>query len=139
MAEEAFVDTNLFLRYLTNDIPEQADQVERLLDKAEAGEVQLITSTIVVAEVAWTLSSFYKLDKREVRDAVLALANTPGLTIRGRDHLIQAAYWFEEKNVDFTDALIAAGLADEGPDTIYTYNIKHFKRFDTLDVRTPAE
>jgi hypothetical protein len=29
--ETAFADTNLFLRYLTNDVPEQADAVEGLL------------------------------------------------------------------------------------------------------------
>jgi hypothetical protein len=26
--ERAFIDTNLFLRYLTNDIPKKADRVE---------------------------------------------------------------------------------------------------------------
>ena len=36
--EQVFVDTNLFLRYLTNDIPEQADQVEQLLQRAQNGD-----------------------------------------------------------------------------------------------------
>jgi len=39
--ERAFIDTNLFLRYLTNDIPEEADRVENLLERAEAGEITL--------------------------------------------------------------------------------------------------
>jgi predicted nucleic acid-binding protein len=29
-----FVDTNLFIRYLTNDDPVKADRVEKLLDEA---------------------------------------------------------------------------------------------------------
>jgi uncharacterized protein len=37
--ERAFIDTNLFLRYLTNDIPEQADRVEELLQRAALGEI----------------------------------------------------------------------------------------------------
>ncbi len=37
--ERLFADTNLFLRYLTNDIPQQADAVETLLRRAAAGEV----------------------------------------------------------------------------------------------------
>jgi predicted nucleic acid-binding protein len=32
--ERVFADTNLFLRYLTNDVPDQADAVERLLRRA---------------------------------------------------------------------------------------------------------
>jgi hypothetical protein len=41
-AEQIFADTNLFLRYLTNDIPEQADAFERMLRRAAAGEITLI-------------------------------------------------------------------------------------------------
>jgi len=36
--ERVFADTNLFLRYLTNDVPAQADGVNSLLEQAERGE-----------------------------------------------------------------------------------------------------
>jgi len=35
-AERLFADTNLFLRYLTNDVPAQADAVEQVLQQAAA-------------------------------------------------------------------------------------------------------
>lgn len=139
MAERAFVDTNLFLRYLTNDVPEQADAVESLLIRAETGEIWLITSKLVIAEIVWTLESFYKKSKVEVRDFVLALLNTEGLEVEARDQILQAAIWYEEKNVDFIDACIAAQLFDEGPDMIYTFNRKHFNRFAYLAVRQPDD
>jgi len=47
--ERLFADTNLFLRYLTNDIPQQADAVETLLRRAAAGEVTLLTAGISAA------------------------------------------------------------------------------------------
>lgn len=137
MVERAFVDTNLFLRYLTNDIPEQADAVEVLLGRAEAGEVRLVTNRLVMAEVVWTLESFYKRTKAEVQGAVLAILNTPGLELEARDQVLQAAIWYAEKNVDFIDACIAAQLFDNGPDSIYTFNRKHFGRFPHLQVREP--
>ncbi len=37
MPERVFVDTNLFLRYLTNDVPVQADAVERLRQIGQSG------------------------------------------------------------------------------------------------------
>lgn len=138
MPERAFIDTNLFLRYLTNDVPEQADTVDALLQQAEAKTVQLYTNRLVIAEIVWTLERFYKKSKLEIRDAVLAILNTPGLTVEARDQLLQAAVWYEEKNVDFIDACIAAQLFDEGPDTIYTFNRKHFNRFSFLNVQTPS-
>ncbi len=48
--EQVFVDTNLFLRYLTNDIPKQADRVEQLLQRAQNGEIQLVTTSIDLSE-----------------------------------------------------------------------------------------
>lgn len=138
MPERAFIDTNLFLRYLTNDIPEQADAVDALLQQAETGTVQLYTNRLVIAEIVWTLERFYKKTKPEVRDAVLAILNTSGLSVEARDQLLQAAVWYEEKNLDFIDACIAAELFEAGPDTIYTFNRKHFGRFPFLNVQTPS-
>ena len=137
MIEQAFVDTNLFLRYLTDDVPEQADAVERLLERAKAGVLELTTNKLVIAEIVWTLESFYKKSKREVRDAVLAILNTPGLKVEANDQLLQAAVWYEEKNVDFIDACIAAQMFADGPETIYTFNRKHFGRFAYLKVVVP--
>lgn len=135
MAERAFIDTNFFLRYLTNDVPEQADAVEVLLGRAEAGEVRLVTNRLVMAEIVWTLESFYKKSKAEARDAVLAILNTPGVEVEASNQILQAAIWYAEKNVDFIDACIAAQLFDDGPDDIYTFNRKHFGRFPHLRVR----
>jgi predicted nucleic acid-binding protein len=61
-AERTFVDTNLFLRYLTNDVPEQADAVEELLNRVAAGEMILVTNSLVCSEMVWTLESFYQKD-----------------------------------------------------------------------------
>ena len=40
-SERLFADTNVFLRYLTNDVPEQADAVEHLLVRVMQGEIVL--------------------------------------------------------------------------------------------------
>ncbi|MEW6296881.1 MAG: hypothetical protein AB1671_03970 [Thermodesulfobacteriota bacterium] len=43
--ERQFADTNLLLRYLTDDIPAQADAGEALLKRAEQGESLLVTKS----------------------------------------------------------------------------------------------
>ena len=86
-----FVDANVFLRLLTNDVPEQAKAADVLLAQAERGEVRLFSSVLVVAEVVWTPRSFYKRSKEQVRETVLALCHTPGLEVEDADGLVQAA------------------------------------------------
>jgi len=138
-SQRVFIDTNLFIRFLTNDIPEQADAVENLLRRASIGEVELVTNSMVVAEIIWTLESFYHLAKSEIKDKVLAIVNTPGLDISEDDLVIQAITWYVDKNVDFADAYNTAWLLKEGITTAYTFDRKHFDRLEGITVLTPEK
>jgi predicted nucleic acid-binding protein len=51
------VDTNLFIRYLTNDDTKKADRVGRLLAEAAIGKTKLVTADLVVAEIIRVLES----------------------------------------------------------------------------------
>ena len=86
----AFADTNLFLRFLTQDPPDQAVAAEGVLRRAAAGELSLMTSSLVFAELAWTLRSFYGHSRTEIAQMLLALLNTPGIEVETPDRLIQA-------------------------------------------------
>ena len=137
--QRAFADTNLFLRYFTGDVPAQADAVETLLEAAEQGKIELVTTVMVVAEVVWTLESYYGLSKEDIRDKVLAILNTPGLEVEDEELLLQGAVWYAEHNVDFIDAYNAAWMGEQGLEVIYTFDRRHFRRFGHLEVRVPGQ
>ncbi len=52
-----FVDTNIFIRYLTKDDPREAQACFELFQKAQRRGVQLTTSEAIIAEVVYVLSS----------------------------------------------------------------------------------
>lgn len=135
--QRIFIDTNVFLRYLTNDLPIQADAFEKWLLCAARGDCVLITSTLVIAEMVWTLESFYKLSKENIQIKILAILNTPGLEITEDDTLLQAMIWYVDKNVDFIDAYNAAWMVKQGIKTACTFDAKHFSRFEDLEVKQP--
>lgn len=135
--ETWFVDTNLFLRYLTNDIPEQADAFDRILQRAASGELCLVTSSMVIAEIVWTLESYYRLSPDQVQGMVLAILNTPGMEVADEDLVLQAVLWHVEKSVDFIDAYNAAWMENRGLRTVLTFDQKHFKRFEEFTVIAP--
>lgn len=137
--ERAFIDTNLFLRYLTNDLPVQADAVETLLHRAAAGELRLATNCLVIAELVWTLESFYKLAPAVIQDQLLAILNTPGLEIEDNDVIFQALLWFIEKRVDFIDAYNAAWMQSRGIQAAFTFDNKHYARFEGISVRMSGQ
>jgi len=137
--ERAFADTNLFLRYLTDDVPEQADAVERLLHRAAAGELTLVTNALVLAEIIWTLESFYHLPRPEIKEKVLAILNTPGLEVADGHLILLAVCWYADQNVDFIDAFNAAWMQQQGLETVCTFDRKHFSRLEGIEVLIPTE
>lgn len=136
-AERIFVGTNLFLRFLTNDVPAQADAVEELLRQAGQEKVTLVTNGIVIAEIVWTLESYYGLDRDDIQNKVLAILGTPGLEVIESNLILKSIIWYAEKNVDFIDAYNAAWMDEQGIGRIYTFDQKHFSRFDDLEVLSP--
>ena len=139
MGERVFADTNLFLRYLTNDIPAQAEAFEKTLRDAAAGRLILVVSPLVCAGIVWTLESYYQLPKADIQQKLLAMLNTPGLEIPGGEIVMQAIIWYADKNVDFIDAYHAAWIASQDITQVYTFDRKHFARFSGLAVKIPGE
>lgn len=127
----ALVDTNIFLRYLTADVPEQAAKARILLERAERGEETLVTTALIIAEIVWVLESVYELDRASIRAKVVAILGLPGLTVEDQEVLLQAIVWYEEKNVDFADCYSAAWMEHNGLEEVYTFD-QAFDRFEGL-------
>jgi predicted nucleic-acid-binding protein len=132
-----FVDTNLFIRYLTNDDPILADRVEQLLDDAASGSVQLVTTELVMAESVWVLESAYKLNHAQIAPLIRGILATPGMEVINGDLIGKALVMYELQNIDFVDAYIAALMEKQGIMDIYSYDRKHLSRVKTINRKEP--
>lgn len=132
-----FVDTNLFIRYLTNDDPELADRVEQLLDDAAAGSVQLVTTELVMAESVWVLESSYRLTHAQIAPLIRGILATPGMDVINGDLVSKALVMYELQNIDFVDAYIAALMEKQGIKDIYSFDRKHLSRVKTINRKEP--
>jgi predicted nucleic-acid-binding protein len=131
---KVFVDTNVFLRFLTNDDPVKAKRVETLFRQAIQGKVQLIASLLVIAEIVWTLESFYHLSKVDIASKVETILNTPNLLCPEAEIIVMALDLYVQGNMDFIDAFHAYDLQAQGLLQIATYDRKHFNRVPWLEI-----
>lgn len=134
-----FVDSNVFLRYLTNDIPERASAAEELFRRAAAGEVLLVTSSMVVAELVWVMESYYGLSRDEVQLRALSVLRMEGLESPEAEILTEALFAYVEKNVDFVDAYNACWMRERGLTRVATYDRRHLARFAGLSIEPLGE
>jgi uncharacterized protein len=132
-----FVDTNVFIRYLTNDDPVLADRVELLLDDAAAGAVQLVTTELVMAETIWVLESSYKLTNIQIAPLIRGILATPGMDVINGDLVGRALIMYELQNLDFVDAYIAALMEKQGIRDVYSYDRKHLSQLKTINRKEP--
>jgi len=126
-----FLDTNIFIRFLTDDVPEKVDACEEIFKKAVEKQETFFTTDLVIAEIVWVLESFYELPKNEIQDKVEKILNTPNLICPHKDLILSALILYSEKNIDYIDAYNALILKENGIEELYSYD-KHYDRVDWL-------
>lgn len=122
-----WVDANVLLRFLTGEPEGLAERSARLMRRAEAGDVRLVLSPLVVAEIVWVLKSFYGHSYTEIARVVVPLLSADGVEVDQREVLIQAIELARDKNVDFLDAVLALQAVRNG-ETVCTFDKADFKR-----------
>jgi len=132
-----FVDTNIFIRYLTNDDPQKADRVEKLLSQAAKGEVGLVTAEMVIAEIVWVLESFYELGASAVAPLIRGILATPGLEVINAALVRDALELYEREGIDFVDGYIAAVMEKQGISELYSFDKKHISRIRRIVRKEP--
>jgi len=131
------IDTNLLVRFLTEDDPVKAKAVDGLLARAAKGEIKVLVPSIVIAELVWVLESFYKMEIASIAELVEAVLNTPGVEVTDKSIINSALKLYKRKHIDLIDAWIIEFAKNAGVDAIYTFDKKHFKDAEGIETRTP--
>lgn len=126
-----FIDTNILLRYLTGDDPEKFERCKDLFKRAFEKKIALLTSDMVIAELVWTLHSFYNVPKEEIIEKVTIIVNTPNLKIPNKKLISQVLALFSQKNIDYIDAYNAVFMKRYGCAQIFSYD-KDFDRIEDI-------
>jgi len=133
-SKKVVIDTNLLVRYLINDDQKKAAAVDNLLDKAIKGELRIVVPSVVIAELVWVLESFYQLEADAILELVEAIVNTSGLDVTDKSTVISALRLYKNRNIDFIDAWIIEFAKERGIKTIYTFDKKHFKDIEGIEI-----
>lgn len=117
-AVTAFVDTNVLIRHLTGDPPEQAARATAFLGRADA----LLLSDLVVAETVYVLESFYELEPARVAELVRAMLAFPAIAVLDVDVLLRALEVYELYGVHFAEACLVASAEAAGVEAIASFD-----------------
>jgi predicted nucleic-acid-binding protein len=100
------LDTNVLVRYLTQDDPAQFAAVDRLIRKARHTGEAFFLNQIVLCEAVWVLESVYRYSREVIAQSVEKLLMTVDFEIDQRDDVWVALAEYKRYGADFADYLI---------------------------------
>ncbi|MBI2887837.1 MAG: PIN domain-containing protein [Chloroflexi bacterium] len=117
-----FLDTNLFLRHLLADDPEQSPRATAYFAKIEQGLIQVCTSELVIFDTVFTLQRRSGRPKSVIRDSLLPLIELPGIRLPGKRRLRRVFELYVDQNLPFADAYHVALMERLGLTAIATFD-----------------
>lgn len=103
-----YCDTNYIIRYLLADNEEHFQKASQIFQQAQTGKVMLIIEQTVFTEVIFVLSSFYKVPKGKIVQALSELIVYKGVICEDKDSLLLALTIYNKHNLHIVDSILAA-------------------------------
>ena len=126
------VDTNVLVRYLIRDDPDQTARATKLV-RSQA----IWVSKTVLLETAWVLTKSYAYPPERVAQVFRELLGLPTVSPEDDLTIVQALDWFEQ-GIDFADALHLASPGFTMPFATFDHElIRKSRRLTTPEVIPP--
>src|ERR1035438_9812559 len=102
------LDTNVVVRYLTQDDPVQARKATEILERRLTPERPGFLCVVTMVETVWVLDRAYGLTAQEIAAALERMLQTDVLLIENEQEVFTAMIALKERRGTFADAFIAA-------------------------------
>jgi predicted nucleic acid-binding protein len=114
----AFLDSNVLVRHLTGDPPDQAKRASEFLH----GAAHLILVDLVLAEVVYVLESVYEVERERVAELVRAIIGFPALAVVDEVLLLRALEIYEQYRIHFAESYLAACAERSGIGVVASFD-----------------
>lgn len=121
------LDTNVLVRYLTQDDPKQAALATRLVESLTPSAPGFV-SHIVLAETVWVLESCYDAAPDRIAQFVETLLRSESINVAHVEVVWRALRQFKSARGDFVDTLVSALARNAGCDAVLTFDKAAAKR-----------
>lgn len=116
------LDTNILVRYITQDDPAQSKIANLLLEKYADKTHSIFINNIVLCEIAWVLERGYKYSKSQIVKILRQMFFTKEFVFEEASVFLCALENYEANNLDFSDALILCINNKRGCKATYTFD-----------------
>ena len=117
------LDTNVLVRFLTQDDPAQSRAATDLITGLTAEAPGFVCREVMV-ELVWVLERAYGLDRAQVAAAIEGLLAATEIEVEAADDVGSALYRYRDDGFGFADLMIAAASRRAGAVVLVTFDRK---------------
>lgn len=121
------IDTNVLLRYLVQDDPEQARKATRFIAHQCSADAPALINRIVICELVWVLESAYGYPRETVALVLEKILRTTQFRIEDSQEAWSSLHEYQT-GADFADSFIAAVNRRLGCEHTVTFDRKASRR-----------
>lgn len=116
------LDTNVLVRYLVEDDPNQAATAGRYIERHCQADEPCLISAIVLCELVWVLESAYDQPKHVIAGVVEKLLRTVQFAVEDAEFAWAALGDYRARGADFADCLIGRRNRAHGCEETATFD-----------------
>ena len=116
------IDTNILVRYITQDDKLQSQAAEKLLAKYDGKNQSIFINNIVLCELIWVLERGYKYSKDQITATMRIIFSTTEFAFEHHNILWLTLEDYESNKADFADCLIAQLNQHYSCDQTFTFD-----------------
>lgn len=116
------LDTNILVRYLVEDDPDQAERAVSLIERAsEAGE-RLFVPQVVLCEIVWVLETAYRFPRERIVSVLGELLRSRQLVVEDLPTARLALDRYAARGGDFADYVIVERCRAAGCERVASFD-----------------
>ncbi len=118
------LDTNVLIRYLTQDDPDPAERAGRIIETHCTRDEPCLVSLVVLCELVWVLRGAYGYEKKQVIKVLEQLLATSELSIEAEYTARSSLAAYRRGTADFADYVIVFSSRARGGEITYSFDPK---------------
>ena len=117
------VDTNVLARFIYGAQDELGLKSREVISGAQKGLYLIYVDQVVIAELVWVFTSYYKFTRKEIGDVLLQLVGEEFIQVEKKNSAIRALVLYQDSNFGFADCWLLA-ISSENDYEMVTFDKK---------------
>jgi len=116
------IDTNVLVRYIVQDDPEQSKLAAQFIEQLDCDEIPIFINGIILCELIWVLESAYGYARQDIALVIEKILLTRQFYIYDSDVLWQSLRDYRSAGADFSDNYIGHLNVRQGCEHTVTFD-----------------